>query len=108
MPSELERAVERVEAWAGALDPGRERYENDHPALKEMRARADDLRLILSALNSPKVEVTELLEAAKAFARQFPTNPTGAAISVDFTRLSKAARAFALAALAKPDQGEQM
>ena len=100
MPSELERAVERVSAALHAEDgPGVSGgFVQDVPE--------DDLRLILSALNSPKVEVTELLEAAKAFARQFPTNPSGAAISVDFTRLSKAARAFAQAALAKPDQGE--
>lgn len=55
-----EEQRERMEKWATAFDPGRERHEDDHPTIKLMRLRADDIRALLSALSTVSTRADEL------------------------------------------------
>jgi hypothetical protein len=55
-------ALKRLEEWADALDPGRERHDGDHPSIKQMQSRADDLRTLLTAYRAQAA----LLEEAEA------------------------------------------
>lgn len=105
MPSELERAVEEATACCEMAEHNGDKY------LDAECLSAADLRLILSTLNSPKVEVTEAMvdRALSTFDRAYaiiPRDEDFRSVPLELSALKIAMRVALEAALAKPDQGE--